>query len=261
MRIRTTITAAFAAAVLLAGCDTGVAEELEDLSTDASTAEPGDDAADDGVTDDGDAPGGSGPEEPGLDDPAGDDQGLEGTLEPDSFDDLLAELGITVTDDEVRGLGIVLPIPRGWEYDPIPASQGALFASDGQSEPEQLLFAVAGIEEDEASGFAGADLEDAIEVVRSSVAEEPDRDEAVELTEASAAHLLEYEDVTLGGAPEDPLRSYQVVILAEDDDGMLALFNYVALLGSEDVSVTQRLLNEAGFDPDTQPLPPADEDA
>jgi hypothetical protein len=166
------------------------------------------------------------------------------------------ELGIEVGDTQARGVGVVLPLPAGWELDPGPATQGALFSTSGEAEPEQLLLGVAGIEDDPFSGFEGASFDEALEVIRGSVPQEPDRDEAVELAGARSAQVLEYEQIPGGeeGGPD----SYQAVLLAEDADGTLALFNYVALSGSEDRDFIDRLIDEAGFDPDSEPLPPID---
>jgi hypothetical protein len=239
VRRRTTLVPVLALVVVLAGCGTDPAT-TDDQTTDPATT---DDQA------------GAGTEEAGLD--ALDESALEEALgELDPIEEpSLEDLGVSVTDDAVRGLGVVMPLPDGWEFDPVPASQGALFASAGGLDPEQLLFAVAGIESDPASGFEGLGLEAALDVVRDSVPMAPDRDEAVDLDGAAAAQILEYEEVDIGseedgGGPA----SYQVVILAEDPDGMLALFNYVALRGAEDPGVTEQLLAEAGFDPDSEPF-------
>jgi hypothetical protein len=192
----------------------------------------------------------------------------EGSLEELPFDEgtqpdpseLLAELGIEVNGDLARGAGVVLPIPAGWELEPGAAAQGTLLALADPVDPQALLLGVAGIEDDPASGFEGLDLEGALEVVRSSLPDEPERDEAVELSGADRAHLLVYPaiagDPELGAPP-----AYQVLVLAQDDDGTLALFNYVAAEGSEDESIVDLLLADAGFDPDSEPFapPPAPE--
>jgi hypothetical protein len=247
VRFRTLVPALTLVAVL-AGCANDATDDpTDETATDATT----DEVTDDGEAGDGDAA--------TDDDEALDADALEdalGELEPVE-EPSLEELGVTVDDDAVRGLGLVMPLPDGWEFDPVPASQGALFASAGGLDPEQLLFAVAGIESDPASGFEGLGLDDALDVVRDSVPTDPDRDEAVDLEGAVAAQLLEYEEVQIGDEAEGGPVSYQVVILAEDADGMLALFNYVALSGSEDVGVTEQLLAEAGFDPTTEPFSPA----
>lgn len=187
---------------------------------------------------------------PETDDPSAD---LPAEVDPQQTFD---ELGIQVDDDQARGVGVILPLPAGWELDPGPATQGALFSTSGEPEPEQLLLGVAGIEDDPFSGFEGASFAEALEVIRGSVPQAPDRDDAVELDGAAAAQVLEYEQIPGGeeGGPD----SYQAVLLAEDADGTLALFNYVALSGSEDRSFVDRLIGEAGFDPDSEPLPPID---
>jgi hypothetical protein len=234
VRIRTFVPVLTLVAVL-AGCATDPDATDDPTSTESDTT--------DEVVDDTEA---AGTDEAALEDVLGD-------LDPAEAPSL-EELGVSVTDDEVRGLGVIMPLPDGWEFDPVPASQGALFASAGGADPEQLLFAVAGIESDPASGFEGLGLDDALDVVRGSVPMTPDRDEAVELDGAVAAQLLEYEEVRIGSEEEGGPVSYQAVILAEDADGVLALFNYVALSGAEDAGVTEQLLTEAGFDPASEPL-------
>ncbi len=239
MRFRTTLVPALALAAVLAACGTDPAT-TDDQTTDPATT---DDQA------------GAATEEAGPD--ALDEAALEEALgELDPIEEpSLEDLGVSVSDDAVRGLGLVMPLPDGWEFDPVPASQGALFASAGGLDPEQLLFAVAGIESDPASGFEGLGLDEALDVVRDSVPMTPDRDEAVDLDGAAAARILEYEEVDIGSEEEGGgPASYQVVILAADPDGMLALFNYVALRGAEDPGVTEQLLAEAGFDPDSEPF-------
>jgi hypothetical protein len=240
VRIRTFLPV-LSLVVVLAGC--GTEADTDPAATDDLTDDVGaTDEAGDGVTDE-------------AGDEVDDDAALEeaiGELEPVEPPSL-EELGVSVSDDAVRGLGVVLPLPDGWEFDPLPASQGALFARAGDVDPDQLMLAVAGIESDPASGFEGMGLEDALEVLRDSVPVAPDRDEAVDLDGAVAAHLLEYVDVQMGSEEGGP-DSYQLLILGEDPDGVLALFNYVARSGSEDLAVTERLLVEAGFDPDSEPL-------
>jgi hypothetical protein len=236
VRIRTFLPVLTLVAVL-AGCATDPEATDDPSSTEAD--------ATDEVADDTEAAGTEELDEAALEDLLGD---LDPVEEPS-----LEDLGVSVSDDEVRGLGVVMPLPDGWEFDPVPASQGALFASAGGADPEQLLFAVAGIESDPASGFEGLGLEDALDVVRGSVPMTPDRDEAVELDGAVAAQLLEYEEVRIGNEEEGGPVSYQAVILAEDADGVLALFNYVALSGAEDAGVTELLLADAGFDPGSEP--------
>lgn len=242
MRLRTTLVPGLALVAVLVGCGTDPA-----TTDDQATDEPTGSAATDDQT---------GTEEAGPDelDAAALEEAL-GDLEPVE-EPSLEDLGVSVSDDAVRGLGVVMPLPEGWEFDPVPASQGALFASAGGLDPEQLLFAVAGIESDPASGFEGLGLEEALDVVRGSVPMTPDRDEAVDLEGAVAAQLLEYEEVDIGSQEDGGPASYQVVLLAEDAEGMLALFNYVALSGAEDVGVTEQLLAEAGFDPGSEPLAP-----
>lgn len=211
-----------------------------------------------------------------TDDPDGDAVELDGQLteDPDgdgapdlddgealSPEDLLEAFGVALGDGLARGFGVVLPIPDGYEMDPGAATQGALFASlaaSPEAEPDGLLLAIAGLEQDPFSGFEGNDLETALEVVRSSVDQAPDRDEPVTIDGAVAAHLLEYRELStdLDGAPD----TYQALILAIDAEGGLALFNYVAALGSEDGAVVDLLIARAAFDPDSEPLPPLEDD-
>jgi hypothetical protein len=233
------LAAALLCGAVLAGCAGDPDTDGDDAAEAELTPEAGDEAtdADDGL-DEGDAT---------VDDEA---LGELEAAEPPS----LEELGVTVSDDEIRGHGIVMPLPAGWDFDEAPASQGALFARSGGEDPDQLLFGVAGIEQDPLSGFEGLELDDAVEVIRDSVDQEPERDEEIDLEGAVDAQLLEFVDVPLDGTNEDSQRSYQVVILAEDAEGMLALFNYVALTGAEDTEVTEQLVATAGFDPDTEPF-------
>jgi hypothetical protein len=154
-------------------------------------------ASDDHSTEEAATTGGT--EAAGTDDAApGEDASTDEALAAPELTEMpsLEDLGVSVSDDEVRGLGLVLPLPAGWELGRIDASQGALFASSGGMEPEQLLCARAGIESD--PGFE-----------------------------------------ELG---------------SEDADGTLALFQYLAASGSEGAAVIHQVLEQGGFDPDSDPL-------
>jgi hypothetical protein len=189
--------------------------------------------------------------------PSDPDGTAEGTLQPEGEAEevpSLESLGIEVADGTARGIGLVLPLPAGWELDPSSAAQGAMIASDGGAEPEQLLLGVAGIEVDPLSGFEGVGLDEGLELIRGAAPQVPDRDEAVQLPGAAAARLLEYEDVP--GPEEGLASSYQLIMLADDGSGRLALFNYVALAGAVDRAFVERLTTEAGFDPDSSPPTP-----
>ena len=65
--------------------------------------------------------------------------------------------------------------------------------------------------------------------------------------------MLQFDEVAV---QEGQPPTTELVILAEDADGHLALFNYAAASGDFDDAIVDLLLDRAGLDPDSEPTRP-----
>lgn len=167
-----------------------------------------------------------------------------------------------VSDDVVRGFGLVLPIPEGWEFQEHTATQGSLVVYPvGPEADEAFLLALPAVEA--AWELDDAGFDEMLDVVREGVPVPPDRDDAVDLDGAVEARVLEYEALEVSdaeggtGRAEGSAQSH-VLILAESAEGSFALWQYVADEMAEDPAIGERLLAEAGFDPDGDPAATSD---
>jgi hypothetical protein len=224
-----------AVGLFLAGC--GDAEPQEDGAGDAETST--------------EEPEG---EDPSGEDPSGDASGEE-ELDEEALEDLLAgqedlpDPNEDVEDGIYAGDGVILPVPDGWQLDPQAAAQGAVVAmsEDGQS---QLVAQAVDSEEAEAQG-EDMDLDQLIEGIRQQLGEEPEVDEEIEFSGAERAHRL-----TATGVPpaqEGMPESDVTIVLAEDGNGVVGSFQLAAPSDEYDEELEELLLNEAGFDPDSEP--------
>jgi hypothetical protein len=155
-----------------------------------------------------------------------------------------------VTDDRFRGEGIVLPVPDGWRVDEMAFAQGLVLAMPEGGEEQFAGQAVdtADLEED-------IDLDGLIAANREQFESGPTQDEEVELEGAARAHLLRFDELQpqQEGQPEGSL----LLVMADDGDGRIAVFNYAAPTDDFDDERAELLLGVAGFDPDSEPSPPA----
>ena len=231
MRLRTTLTSLAAASLLLAAC-----------GDDADTADPDAAADDDAIQDE-------------LEDE------LEGELDGDLEDELLGDAedpNEFVTDGVFQGQGILLPVPDGFELDEFAFAQGAVVATAGES--QQL--AAEAIDMGELPDEQQVTYDEVIEQNLAQIPDEPVSDEEVELDGASQARALQFDDLA-AGAPaagaegEEPPETTALIVFAEDGAGQLAVFNYLAETAEFDEAVSEQLLAVAGFDPDSDPTPPA----
>jgi hypothetical protein len=154
-----------------------------------------------------------------------------------------------VTDGAFRGDGVILPIPDGWELDPMAYAEGVVVASS-----EDLVHQIAAQSADMAElGEPANDFDSIVDANREQLPVEPEADEEIELAGAERAHLLRFGALTSGaeGEPEIDL----LILIAEDGDGTLALFQYAAPTGEYQDDIEQLLLTEGGIDPDSEPRP------
>jgi hypothetical protein len=155
-----------------------------------------------------------------------------------------------VADGSYRGEGIVLPVPEGWRVDEMAFAQGLVLAMpDGGNEQ------FAGQSVDTAELGEDIDFGELVAANRDQFDTGPTEDEEIELEGAAQAHLLRFDDLPpqQEGEPEGTL----LLVMADDGDGRIAVFNYAAPSDDYDESNAELLLSSAGFDPDSDPTPPA----
>jgi hypothetical protein len=154
-----------------------------------------------------------------------------------------------VDDDGVfRGEGIVLPIPAGFELEPMAFMQGLIAAvtEDGRHQVAAQAVDTATIPEPlDIDGLAEANAEQF---------GEPVTDEETEVDGATRARQMRFEGVPSG--QEDTPELTLVLVIAEDGDGEIAIFNYVSPTEDFDEDDAELVLAGIGFDPDSSPPDP-----
>lgn len=172
---------------------------------------------------------------------------LEGLDDPQAED--LPDPNEMVSDGVFSGQGMVLPAPDGWQFNEMMFAQGIVSAQDEGASQElagQVLELDMVPEQEELS------LESVVEANRSTFPEEPAVDESIEVADGEGYHMR-YEGLPaqVEGAPE-----MTVALLVIEGDGQVGVFNYAAEVDVYDDDVEQLLLDTAGFDPDSDPMPP-----
>lgn len=225
------VAMALATSLLLGACADG---DPQDTASDGA-----DDQATDGTGDDGtDGDGASG------DGASGDGDGGTGDA------DALPDPNDQVQDGEYRGRGIVLPVPDGYELDPGLYMQGfvAAVADDGSRQ-------IVGQAVDTDEVPEAPSLQDVIDANNEQFGE-PALEEDVEVDGASQATRLRYDGAVPSQTPDgDDLTL--LLVVAENDEGELGIFNYVAPEDDYDEEQARTVLASAGFDPDSAPQQPA----
>ncbi len=199
-----------------------------------------------------------------TDEAAGEEPGdlgeLEGELDPEDLegeldlDDLMGDQGDmpdpseNVEDGVFRGDGILLPIPDGFELEPTAYMQGlvAAITSDGEQQ-------IAGQAVDSASVEEPLDLDELAEANQEQFGE-ADLDEETEIEGSTRARQLRFDEVPAQQPEGSDLTV--VLVLAEDDEGHIAIFNYVAPVDDFDEGEADAVLAGIGFDPDSSPPEP-----
>ncbi len=236
MRIRSTVTM-LAAAGLLAACGADDDPQEQDA------------APEDGAED--------------LEDPEGDIEDLEDGLEDGDLEDMMGDLedpNEFVSDGVFRGQGVVLPVPEGFELDEMAFAQGAIVAAAGTS--QQL--AAEAVDTADLPDEQAFDYDELIEQNLTQIPEEPASDEEVDLDGAAQARALRFDDLS---APEQPGMEDEegqeapattaFIVFAEDGNGQLAVFNYLAESDEFDDDLPDELVAVAGFDDESDPEAPA----
>lgn len=160
-----------------------------------------------------------------------------------------------VEDGVYRGNGVVLPVPEGWSLDPAALQQGivAAVSEDGlQQMTAQAIDATAA----EAAGGEPLELDSLVESVREQIDGDPETDEEVELTGAERAHRFTVLD--LPSPQEGQPGGSTTILIAEDGGDLVGEFVYSAGADDYDGAFADELVDEAGFDPDSEvPQAPA----
>jgi hypothetical protein len=203
----------------------------------------------------------------GSDEPSEDPEAVGALEEIDELDGDLAD-ALGNGEDPTEGLedpneriddgvfaanGVLLPAPEGWSFDPFAFASGIALSTSPDGSAQLHGEAV-----DPADLDAELTYEEVVEANRDSVAQAPDIEEEVELPGARRALHLRYLGLE---APEDapegqPADTSVVLLIAEREDGVLAVFSYAAATEEFDDEVADQLLTTAGFDPDSDPIGP-----
>lgn len=200
-------------------------------------------------------------QDPAEDPAASEELGDLDDLDEDALEDLLGGEGEDpfadmpdpneqVSDGAFRGEGIVLPVPSGWSLDQMSFAQGLVVALP--EDATQQFFAQA-VDTDTLPD--PLTFEEVVESNREALGDDATVDEEVEVDGAAQAQQLRYEDVPAQaeGQPDSSV----LLIVADDGDGRLAIFNYAAASEDFDEDSAELLLAGVGFDPDSDPAPPA----
>ncbi|MFW6009888.1 MAG: hypothetical protein ACOC9I_01050 [Actinomycetota bacterium] len=251
MRIRSTLTI-IAAVGLLAACG-GQSDDPEQDGTEENGTE---ETEEDGSEEDAAGEGQDGEEEASAED-------LEDMDEEELQEEMLGDAedpNEMVSDGVFAGQGVLLPVPDGFELDQMAYAQGAVVAASGET--EQL--AAEAVDMDEMPEEQEISYDEVIEQNLEQIPEEPTSDEEVDLEGAARARALRFDDLSTGaqqpegedGEAEETPETSALIVFAENDDGRLAVFNYLAESDEFDEDVSDELLAVAGFDPDSDPTPP-----
>jgi hypothetical protein len=179
----------------------------------------------------------------GADPDGADPFGGEGELDLEDPNEQVAE-------GAFRGEGIVLPVPDGWRVDEMAFAQGLVLAM-----PEAGDEQFAGQAVDTADLQEDLDFAELVDANREQFESAPTEDEQIELDGAEQAHLLRFDGLPpqAEGQPEGSL----LLVMADDGEGRIAVFNYAAATDDYDEGNAELLLSAAGFDADSEPSPPA----
>ena len=150
-----------------------------------------------------------------------------------------------IEDGVFRGEGIILPIPDGFELDPAALMQGIVAALNDEGTQQLLGQAV-----DTADFPEPLDI-DEIAAENEAQFGAPILDEDIDIDGAARARQLRFDDIP--GQMEDAPALTAQVVLAEDGDGELAFFQYVATTDEFEPDNAERYLSGVGFDPDSSP--------
>lgn len=212
--------------LFLTGCGDGQTPDQQSSDDQAASDTPSDD----------------GSEQPGpeQDDPSQVPESEDGPGDPN--DD--------VADGVYRGNGVALPIPDGWSIDPAAFQQGVV-AVMPENGAQQLTARAIDTEQAEASNAGPMDIESLLDGVRQQIDQDPEADEEVDLVGAEQAHRLTY--LQLPAQQEGQPETSATIVIADSGDGLVGEFAYSATVEDYNEDIASDLVDEAGFDPDSEP--------
>lgn len=155
-----------------------------------------------------------------------------------------------VSDGAFRGDGLVVPALDGWTFDEMAFQQGMIVAvSDDDTERFiGLPIPTSGLAEGQELDY-GLLLDDL-----QGLPQDATVDEDVSIEGATQARQLRFDELPAQGEGQQP--STELLVAADDGDGLLAIFNYNADVDAFDEDHAQTFLDGIGFDPDSAPTPP-----
>ena len=164
-----------------------------------------------------------------------------------------------IEDGVYAGNGVLLPVPDGFTVNQQALSQG-IVAAVSQNGSQQLTAQAVDTAQLQGQG-QDLDLDTLVESVRSQIQAEPTVDEEVELANAERAHRLTYLEMpaqnqatpTEGTESAAPQLNSATIVIAESGDGVVGEFSFSASAEEYDQAIADRLVAEAGFDPDSDP--------
>lgn len=153
-----------------------------------------------------------------------------------------------VEDGVYRGNGVILPVPEGWELNQQAFAQG-IVAAVSEDGSQQMTAQAVQTAEIEAQG-QDMDLESLLDGIRQQIEQEATIDEDADVTGADRAHRLTFLD--LPARQEGGSESSATIVIAETDE-LVGEFAYSATTETYDEEIASLLVEEAGFDPDSEP--------
>jgi hypothetical protein len=150
--------------------------------------------------------------------------------------------------------GVVLPAPEGWSFDELAFASGVALALAPEGEQQIAAEAV-----DPATLPEEVTFEEVVEANRDTVDQAAGGRRSHRPTRRPPGDPAPVPgSADLRGRPDGQPASTSVVLLvAEREDGVLGVFNYAAASEDFDDQIAELLLATAGFDPDSDPAPPA----
>lgn len=195
---------------------------------------------------------------PSPDEQTGTDQTEGEQLDEEALEDLMGgtegmeDPNEDVEDGVYRGNGVVLPVPEGWSLNPQAFAQGVV-AAVSEDQTQQMTAQAVDTEAMEAAGQEMG-LDSLVDGVREQIQQQPEVDEDVELAGADRAHQLTYLD--LPAQQEGSPSSSATIVIAEDGSGLIGEFAFSATADSYDEEIASLLVEQAGFDPNSEPPAP-----
>lgn len=155
-----------------------------------------------------------------------------------------------IEDGVYHGNGVALPVPDGWSMSPAALQQG-LVAATSEDGSQQLTAQAINADQAQSGDGGSMGVDTLLENVRGQIDQEPATDQEVELAGAEQAHRLTYREVPAQQGYQGP--SSTTILVASGGEGEIAQFTYRASADTYNEDIASQLVEEGGFDPDSQP--------